>query len=422
MKEKATIFIISIIAIVLIIVTFQSSYAFSGASGVSGTCDWVIDEDGNMEITASGADCTLSANEGGQMPWSEYSSDIKSIVIGQNVIANSDSSYLFSSLNNLESIDISNLDTSSVTNMQYMFNDCNNLTVLNAGSLDTSNVASQGIEGIFKGLGSAKEEGAKIILGNTFNQDYESVDAFPFKTYTKETANGLDESLYTLNEMKNETVASSSPITWIPAFSVTFNPNPTASKPAKIVELKPDDEEDVKVDSKTVIYRIGSKIDTTKLDAYRKNDELKRWLSIKDDESSGIIINKAAISTDSYGSNYNDIPDSNNNKVTLYANYIINGVMSDVVFIKKDAKYGSSVEGAEFTLNGYSYEGDCINETSTSDSSGKVIFKGASDEGIPVGIYKLKEKKPAENYNKNTHEYTVLVGEYEEGESYRECE
>ena len=59
------------------------------------------------------------------------------------VVAPEDSSWLFSldfGSNRLVLLDLSNLDTSSVTNMSGMFSDCNSLTELNLSNFDTSKV------------------------------------------------------------------------------------------------------------------------------------------------------------------------------------------------------------------------------------------------------------------------------------------
>ena len=56
------------------------------------------------------------------------------------VRANTNSSYLFASLTNLTSIDLTCLDTSEVTNMEYMFGECSNLTTLDLSNFDTSQV------------------------------------------------------------------------------------------------------------------------------------------------------------------------------------------------------------------------------------------------------------------------------------------
>ena len=66
----------------------------------------------------------------------------------EKVYLNTDSSKMFSSGYNREKIekflelDLSNFDTSNVTNMYYMFSDMSNLTALNLSSFDTSNVTN----------------------------------------------------------------------------------------------------------------------------------------------------------------------------------------------------------------------------------------------------------------------------------------
>ena len=56
------------------------------------------------------------------------------------IYANEDSSYMFRGCSALTSLDVSNFDTSNVTNMSYMFYHCNSLTSLDLSSFDTSNV------------------------------------------------------------------------------------------------------------------------------------------------------------------------------------------------------------------------------------------------------------------------------------------
>ena len=54
-----------------------------------------------------------------------------------------DMSYMFSECYKLTSLDISHFDTSNVTNMSEMFKNCSNLTSLDLSSFDTSNVTSR---------------------------------------------------------------------------------------------------------------------------------------------------------------------------------------------------------------------------------------------------------------------------------------
>ncbi|MDD3392371.1 MAG: BspA family leucine-rich repeat surface protein [Bacilli bacterium] len=58
------------------------------------------------------------------------------------IYANANSSYLFQRLTNLSSIDLSNFDTSNVTNMSYLFYGCSSLTSLDVTNFDTSNVTN----------------------------------------------------------------------------------------------------------------------------------------------------------------------------------------------------------------------------------------------------------------------------------------
>ena len=64
------------------------------------------------------------------------------LYIGGNggVIANSNSSYLFSKFTGVTEMNLYNLDTSKVTNMSSMFSNCSSLTELDLSNFDTSNV------------------------------------------------------------------------------------------------------------------------------------------------------------------------------------------------------------------------------------------------------------------------------------------
>ena len=58
------------------------------------------------------------------------------------VVANPNSSYLFSEFRQVKKIDLNNLDTSNVTNMMHMFANCTSLADLNIRNLKTSNVTN----------------------------------------------------------------------------------------------------------------------------------------------------------------------------------------------------------------------------------------------------------------------------------------
>ena len=86
------------------------------------------------------------------IPWEEEKAQITQINI-VDAIAPRIIKYWFKGLTNLQGIDnISNLNTSKVTNMSYMFDGCKNLTNLDFSSFDTSNVSN--MQNMFSGCES----------------------------------------------------------------------------------------------------------------------------------------------------------------------------------------------------------------------------------------------------------------------------
>ena len=67
----------------------------------------------------------------------------------EKVYLNEDSSNMFDSMSKLVSLDLSNFDTSNVTNMEAMFSDMRNLTSLNLSNFDTSKATD--MYGMFSG-------------------------------------------------------------------------------------------------------------------------------------------------------------------------------------------------------------------------------------------------------------------------------
>ena len=90
----------------------------------------------------------ISSNEDGSvMLWYEdkNKNNLYEVYIGGKngkVKLNNDGSYLFAYLENIESLDLSGLDTSKVTTMNNMFDNCKKITSLDLSSFDTSNVTS----------------------------------------------------------------------------------------------------------------------------------------------------------------------------------------------------------------------------------------------------------------------------------------
>lgn len=118
------------------------------AQGTSGTCNWVIDADGNLVISPQSGN-TGVLDEWDCNPWCYYNyddetgeygeNDIKSVSFKGTVKAPTCQS-MFNGLSNATSINLAGLDTSEATDISYMFKDCSSLTSLNLSGLDTSNV------------------------------------------------------------------------------------------------------------------------------------------------------------------------------------------------------------------------------------------------------------------------------------------
>ena len=107
------------------------------ASGVDGDITWTIDASGKLTVEGSG-DLTDNNN----IPWEPYGDQITSTVI--NVSGMTDASRLFVGCYNMQSVDLSDFDTSQVTGMSYMFGGCRSLMSLDLSGFDTSQVTDMG--------------------------------------------------------------------------------------------------------------------------------------------------------------------------------------------------------------------------------------------------------------------------------------
>ena len=137
--------ILSVIMIALIIVfSFNlTNKSYAATDGTYGTCAWDIDANGKLTLAPQSGDtsCTLgSVNGFSSIPWYSNRTNVLSIEVAQGVAANVNSKFLFSQLGNVTTINITNLDTSNVTNMNSMFYNCTSLTSLDVTNFDTSNV------------------------------------------------------------------------------------------------------------------------------------------------------------------------------------------------------------------------------------------------------------------------------------------
>lgn len=390
-KNILSISLILVVVLLLLLVIGKSFALGEIATGTSGDCDWSISSEGVLNINTENSECTLDAavEDNGiyKMPWYDYLDKITSVSISQVVKANSDSSYLFSNLTKVPELDLRDFDMAAVTDYDHMF----------------------------ENLGNDLKEGTTLILNDTFTGDYSNDSGYylPYKYYAYMDGEKLSD-LHTLSQMKDK-ILEGGIFKWVPAYKITFNPNSTSEKVAKIIE--PGEDIDTYIDSKEFVVRIGSYIDATDIETVRKNDVLTKWTDTKNGDSPNITVMSGNKSENTYCDNYVYI--GTNNVITLYAQYDEEALTQDVVFLKKDNSTNAPIKGARFSLNGHQnnfQSGDsCIKMEAISDMTGKVIFKS-----VPTGKYKLIEINPAPDYEMNSDDFIVTVG-VDEGGSWNEC-
>ena len=113
------------------------------ASGRSGTCKWIIDENGHMVISPSdGVSGVMDSwDNASQRPWSAYVRKIRSVSF-EGAVSAKTCLAMFYGCYYLSDIDLSGLDTSQVVNMRGMFAWCYSLDHVDVSCLDTSNVTN----------------------------------------------------------------------------------------------------------------------------------------------------------------------------------------------------------------------------------------------------------------------------------------
>ncbi|MGL5900010.1 MAG: BspA family leucine-rich repeat surface protein, partial [Lactobacillaceae bacterium] len=143
-------------------------------------CVWKLQDNGTLTISPKlNSDGQLGVASNGTYPttvrggpWNAINFKITKVVIEKGVKANSNSSYLFSDLNNVtEIIGLENLDTINVTNMSDMFRQCSNLTNLDLSKFDTSNVTN--MSDMFLGCSNLTNlDLSKFDTSNVTNMSY----------------------------------------------------------------------------------------------------------------------------------------------------------------------------------------------------------------------------------------------------------
>ncbi len=107
-------------------------------SGNDGALYWEIDTDGRLTISGNGD--YVKRNSSSTTGWLYHAEEIKTATV--NVTGMKDASYMFLNCENMERVDLSGFDTSSVTSMEYMFGNCCALTAISLNGCNTSSVTN----------------------------------------------------------------------------------------------------------------------------------------------------------------------------------------------------------------------------------------------------------------------------------------
>ena len=100
------------------------------AEGVSGDCNWVIDNDGNLTISSESDDIAdLGTWVGDSAPWSNYRDSITTVAFSSPVNAKT-CAYMFKGCSNLNAVYLDNFYTNEVTDMSFMFAGCTSVEVI----------------------------------------------------------------------------------------------------------------------------------------------------------------------------------------------------------------------------------------------------------------------------------------------------
>lgn len=134
MKKNVSLLIVCLLAII----PFHC-YA-NIAKGTSGSCKWVIDDDGVLTISPSnGEEGTLEDWGKGSTSWFKYCDKITHAKFEKQIYAKTCYG-MFNACSLLETVDFGELNIDDCENMQYMFSGCKSLKSVDISNLNTFNV------------------------------------------------------------------------------------------------------------------------------------------------------------------------------------------------------------------------------------------------------------------------------------------
>ena len=163
--------IIALIVIVFSIILPLRCFA-NIAEGTSGSCKWVIDDNGVLTISPYyGEEGTLKDWGKGNTPWFSYCSKIKHAKFEKQIYAKTCFGMFLNSAS-LETVDFGLLNIDESENMQYMFSGCKSLKEIDMSTLNTEKV---------------------VYMDNMFAycSSLKTIDLSTFNTYSVRTMNKM---------------------------------------------------------------------------------------------------------------------------------------------------------------------------------------------------------------------------------------
>lgn len=114
--------------------------ASEASSGTCGTCSWTLSEDGELVVrSANGTEGTLqSFTSTNVIPWYSKRTEIKSVRFEGKVKSGLHCANMFEGCINLSNVDLTNFDTTGVSNFNSMFKNCKSLENIDVSGLSTT--------------------------------------------------------------------------------------------------------------------------------------------------------------------------------------------------------------------------------------------------------------------------------------------
>ena len=114
--------------------------ASEASSGTCGTCSWALSEDGELLVKPANSDegTLQSFTSTNVIPWYSRRTEIKSVRFEGKVKSGLYLANMFEGCINLSDVDLTNLDTTGVSNFNSMFKNCKSLENLDVSRLNTT--------------------------------------------------------------------------------------------------------------------------------------------------------------------------------------------------------------------------------------------------------------------------------------------